>query len=132
MVANNGRKTAAAKTPDLGAARKPLAEPVQVGQISVAEAGEIRERKRLRDLYEEQLKAKQDELGDIAKVVTLLRIENEQYLQRLLRDRNLPMDDDYNVQSETGIIWRTAVAAKPAEVEVVDTKPVAEPVGGET
>jgi hypothetical protein len=112
-------------TPDVGQARKPLAEPEQVGTISVAEAGEIRERKRLREKYEADLKAKQDELSDVAKVVTLLRVENEQFLQRLLRDRSLPLEDDYNVQSETGLIWRTAEAIRPREVTIEETTPVA-------
>ena len=77
--------------------RKPLDQPEQVGSISVAEASEIRERKRLREKYEADFKSKQDELGDIAKVITLLRVENEQFLQKLLRDRNLTDANDYNV-----------------------------------
>lgn len=125
-MANNGRKASDAP-PDMGSARRPLAQPERVGSISVAEAGEIRERKRLREKYEDELKAKQDELSDISKIVTLLRVENEQYLQRLLRERDLPLDDDYNVQSETGDIWRTAAAVHMKELSAHDTSPVAIP-----
>lgn len=118
-MTGNGRTPAGA----MGTARQPLSDPEQAGTISVAEAAEIRERKRLREKYEADLKAKQDEANDIAKIITLLRMENEQFLTKLLRDRDLNLDDDYNVMSESGLIWRTAIGIQPAEVTVEDTEP---------
>lgn len=119
-------------TPDMGSARQPLAQPEQVGSISVAEAAEIRERRRLREKqeldvkdFETRLLAEQTELDDKRKVLTLLRVEHEQFLQRLLRDRGLPMDDDYNINSESGLIFRTARSVPTMPPEIVEqTKPV--------
>ena len=122
-VAKNGR-TPAAMPSSAGALRRTLDQPEQVGSISVAEAAEIRERKRLREKYETDFQAKQDELGDIAKVITLLRVENEQYLQKLLRERSLSAANDYNVQSESGIIWCTAVPASAEDVHIEETEEI--------
>lgn len=123
-VTSNGKSPSPSGT---GIVRQPLKEPEQVGSISVAEAAEIRERRRLREKYEADMKVKQDEIQDIAKVLTILRLENESYLQKLLRERGLKMDDDYNVQSDTGVIWRTAVSVEPVSEIETDAEPMPSP-----
>lgn len=92
--------------------KEPLKQPEVAADLTVAEASEIKERKRLID---KQI----DEVNDANKVLALLRIENQRFLQTLIANKNLPSGDDYNLDSEGGVILRTAraVALDPEPVD---------------
>lgn len=114
--------------PETGSFSEPLDPPEQAGTISVAEAAEIRERKRLIEAAQDRLKAMQEEASDLSKTIQLLRVENRAFLESLCRARGLSLQDGYNVESDTGVIWRTArfidnakavADSVPAEPEVV-------------
>lgn len=98
--------------------RRPLPQPEQAGTIGVGEAAEIRERNRLIEQQQKAVKAKQDEANDAAKMLTLLRMESGSFLQSLCRERGLNLDDTYNVESESGIIWRTAIGVPESEMAI--------------
>lgn len=128
---NKGSKQMASR--NAGVALDPQAKikldpPEQAGTISVAEAAEIRERTRLLEAQQKLLTEKQDEVNDIAKMATLLRMESMAYVKNLCQDRGLDLRDDYNVQSESGIIWRTA-SAPPAILEDTAPAPVEDLAG---
>ena len=114
-------KTAAAQEAPapqaVGYAREPLRQPEAAAQVSVAEAAEIKERKRLID-------AASVAASDAQKVLQLLRNENLQFLQSLVKAKSLAPEDEYNVDSDAGIIWRTARLVVPTVIEQVQGEPV--------
>ena len=116
------KKTATPTVPAPTGAREKVDPPETAATITVAEAGEIRERKRLMERLGEKVKAKQDELNDLVKIAQLMRIEHQQYLTSICRSYGLDLNDDYNVESESGVIWRTSRPAKVAAIE--ETAPV--------
>lgn len=124
---------AKAKQPPMGTISQPIDPPEQAGTISVGEAAEIRERKRLIEAAQDRFKVTQDDLADQAKIIQLLRVENRKYLESLCETRGLDLRDGYDVASESGIIWRTAKAVE-ATTAVAESVPVTpeEPVANGT
>ena len=115
MASKNGTKTAPPPA-DIGLFRKQLETPERVADLSVAEAEEIRERKRL-------IEAQQKAFEDNQKILALLRTEYIRYLEKLLEARQLDRSrSDYDVDSIRGAIWRTAVLVEPEP----ETEPAAE------
>jgi hypothetical protein len=112
-----------------GTVRERVEPPEVVGDISVAEAQEIKERKRLIEAAVDKFKEGQDRLNDEAKVITLLRSENRMFLEGLLRAHSLDASDDYNIDSDLGRIVRVARAINTPPV--VETTEEAEPVEAE-
>lgn len=101
----------------VGTVRRPLEKPESVGTLTVPETQEIKERRRL---IEEMAKA----IVDKQKVLGLLRNEHTKFLQGLLSDRGLSLNDDYNVDSDSGLIYRTAKYVAPESVSIEETEPV--------
>lgn len=104
------------------AQRVRLQEPVQVGTLTVQEAEAIKERKRIRELYEVEYKDAQEKLGELAKLIQLLANESSQFLLQIVKDRGFDIADAYDVRSDTGIIWRVTGPAPAPSIE--DAAPI--------
>jgi len=125
------KQTVTPPTQPMGMVREPLNPPEEVGSISVAEAAEIRERRRLSESIQAQVKAKQDELNDLMKIGTVIRTEHRSYLEGLCRARGLDTRDDYNIETESGVILRTARSIEAPLPPVIEETTEAEPVAAE-
>jgi hypothetical protein len=101
-----------------GTIRQPLDKPEPVANLAYAEVSEIKERRRL-------IEKVATDIVDQQKVLGLLRNEQTKYLQGLLEQRGLPMQDDYNVDSEAGVIMRIARYVEPDSVVLTETEPIA-------
>lgn len=108
---------AALTTQTMGSVREPLRQPESAAQLTVSEASEIRERKRL-------IEDATTRAVDAGKIVQLLRNEHMQYLQTLVKSKGLDLSDEFNIDSDAGVVWRTARAATP--------EAMAEPMGDTT
>jgi hypothetical protein len=100
----------------MGTAREQIQQPELAAELTVAETTEIKERKRL-------IEKESENLLDQQKVLQLLRIEQQRYLQSLITGKGLSLADDFNLDAEAGVIWRTARAV-PMTSQVVDDVPV--------
>lgn len=109
----NGKDTAS----DSGSFRQTLDKPEAVASLSVAEASEIKERKRL--IENEMLK-----FSDFQKIIALLRAEQTRYLQSLIQSKGLSLADDYNVDSDGGVIMLVARNIDPSTA--TDNAPMAD------
>lgn len=103
---------------ELGTVRKQLDRPEKAADLTVAQVTELKERKRLVEQYEK-------EASDLVKVVQLLRSEYQKIAIQLIKDHNLNEGDDHNLDTENGVIWRTATYV-PVTPESLDEAPVAE------
>jgi hypothetical protein len=113
------KKAAAQVAQSLGFARQNLDQQEEAGAISIAEAAEIKERTRLITAQDELIQKKRQELADLSTIRAILGMEKDQFLLGLLERHGLDTRDGYNVQSDTGTIWRVAksveVLPPPAE-----------------
>jgi hypothetical protein len=103
---------------DMGSAREQLTQPELAAELTVAETTEIKERKRL-------IEQEAERLLDQQKILQLLRMEQQRYLQSLITGKGLSLADDFNLDAEAGVVWRTARAV-PMSPQVVDDAPVVE------
>lgn len=103
---------------DLGTIRKPLERPEKAADLTHAQVTELKERRRLLESYETQA-------NDIIKVVQLLRSEYQKTAQTLIEQSGLSRDDDYNIDTDGGVIWRTATYV-PLEPETISEEVVEE------
>jgi hypothetical protein len=101
--------------PDMGTFHRQLEEPEVVGEISAAEAKEI---KTLNDLQERLVKDAQH----AQRVMQVAGMHRMEFLRNLITQRGLPIDDLYNVDDDTGQIKRTHELVKPQR-EVVEDEP---------
>ena len=111
-MTSNGRSPQAV-APDMGIAREQLRQPEQAAELSVAEASEIKERKRL-------IEKVSGEVSDQQKVLQLLRVEQQRFLQALITSKGLSLDDDFNLDPDGGVVWRTARAVEMAPQPIID------------
>jgi hypothetical protein len=92
----------------VGSFHRQLRQPEQVGEISAAEAREIK-------VLNELLKKLEDETKQAQQVLVVTTNYRLQYLQGLIKARNLAADDLYNINDDTGLIFRTHELAQPEE-----------------
>ena len=110
-MVKKGQKPAA--NLESGTAARLLPQPQRVGEISAAEAQEIKTINALIAAIE----------ADAVKASQLHRMARnnlQQYLKQLLEDRGLDTGDTYNIDDESGVIMRTHERVAPAGVEVLE------------
>jgi hypothetical protein len=114
------RQTAKKVPEDLGTVRKPLDKPQHAADLTVAQVTELKERRRLLERFE-------NEANDAFKVVQLLRGEYQKTAMQLIESHGLDRNDDHNIDTDNGVIWRTAtyVPVKAEEVKDVEVEAVA-------
>jgi len=104
-----------APQPNMGAFHRQLEEPEVVGEISAAEAKEI---KTLNELQERLTKDAQH----AQRVMQVAAMHRMEFLRNLISQRGLALEDLYNVDDDTGQIKRTHELVKP-QLEVVEDEP---------
>lgn len=114
-MASNGRSPEAVAT-EMGSAREQLRQPETAAELTVAETSEIKERRRLIEKVTE-------DVSDRQKVLQLLRVEQQRFLQTLITSKGLSLADDFNIDAENGVVWRTAKSV-PMAPQVVEDVPV--------
>lgn len=100
-MANRGSRDVA----EGGRIMTPLDKPEIAGTLEFLEVTEIKERRRL-------IEKQQDTITDDQKILRLLQNEQQRFLQTLILSRGLSLSDDFNVDSDSGVILRTAIEAQ--------------------
>jgi hypothetical protein len=102
--------------PDMGRFHRQLPERMLVGEISAAEAREI---KTLNDLVTET----QKDLQHAQRVAQVVQMHRLTFLRSLIEQRGLDAADLYNIDDDSGSIWRTHELVTPLLEAVPDADP---------
>lgn len=111
-MAKTSNKPAPVPAPEAGGLREQLRQPEVVADLSHPEVTEIKERRRLIEKHAEYV-------TDQQKILRLLQSEQTSFLQRVVTSKGLSLNDEYNLDTDAGVIIRTAkavVAPEPVEL----------------
>jgi hypothetical protein len=123
MPKSNGAKPTTDGRVDVGTFRTPVQPPRNVGDITVAEQSEIKERQRLMELAQARVKTLQQELDDQQKLLIIMGGERNYRLSQMCKDHGLPPDNEYRIDPDKGVIWLTGEAVSVSG-EAIEDLPV--------
>lgn len=95
----------------VGTLRRTLQEPKVVGEVTIAELNEIRERSRLIDTVAKQIDEFNVKVLDASRIRALLDFERSRSMVEICKSHGLPEDNEYRIDTTSGTILLVAESA---------------------